>query len=159
MGKRLSWLPAIIIMIMIFIFSSKPADISSQSSLVVTDYIYSVYEDITGQIKSDEERLNIISGLNYIVRKGAHVTEYAMLALAYAWPLWLRRLRGFCLALVNIGLTVIYAITDEIHQIFVPGRSGEIKDVFIDTIGALIGYLIFIIAISIYKSIQKHLNH
>ena len=90
MKKRLSWLPAILVMIIIFNFSSKPADISGQSSLKIADNIYSIYEGLTGQVKEGEERLNILRVLDHVVRKGAHITEYAILAAAIAWPLYLR---------------------------------------------------------------------
>ena len=46
---------------------------------------------------------------------------------------------------------ILYACTDEIHQLFVPGRSGMIRDVFIDSIGGIIGISI----ISIYENIKK----
>jgi VanZ family protein len=152
MRKPLSWLPAIIIMIMIYIFSSKPAAISGQSSLIVADYIYSAYENITGHVKVGAGRIDVLMILDHMVRKGAHITEYALLSLAIAWPLWISRfrLKGARLALITIGITVIYAVTDEYHQTFVPGRSGEIKDVLIDSIGACIGYLAFSIILAKY---------
>ena len=150
MKKRLSWLPAILVMIIIFNLSSKPADISGQSSLKIADNIYSIYEGLTGQVKEGEERLNILRVLDHVVRKGAHITEYAILAAAIAWPLYLRGISGARLAYMTIGMTAFYAITDEYHQTFVPGRSGEIRDVLIDTIGAVIGFSLF----KIIKSIQ-----
>ena len=43
------------------------------------------------------------------------------------------------------GIGIIYAITDEIHQIFVSGRSGEIRDIIVDTCGSTVGILLNII--------------
>jgi len=155
MKKILSWLPAVLIMSMIFAFSSKPADISGQSSMTIANCIYSIYESITGRVKTEEERLNTLETLDHIVRKAAHVTEFAMLGAAFAWPLHLSGLKGFRLAWVSIGLTVVYAMTDEFHQIFVPGRSGEIKDVGIDTLGAFIGNFAFYISMNAGKKKYK----
>ena len=45
-------------------------------------------------------------------------------------------------AWIALAVSVVYATTDEIHQLFVPGRSGEVRDVLIDSLGALIGILI-----------------
>jgi VanZ family protein len=66
-----------------------------------------------------------------VLRKGAHMTEYAVLA---------------CLLVRAVGsagwafaLTVAYAATDEFHQTFVRGRHGSPVDVGIDAVGALIG--------------------
>lgn len=140
-------------MIMIYIFSSRPAEISGQNSLALADYIYSAYENISRQEVVATERVDVLKTLDHIIRKGAHITEYAILLIAIAWPLWISRprLRGARLALMAIGITVLYAATDEFHQIFVPGRSGEIRDVLIDSIGACIGYLVFYIIIAISK--------
>lgn len=143
MKRILYFIPALCMMIVIFAFSSKPADISGKSSMRIANKIYSVYEGITGRTKTEEERLYEVEILDHIVRKGAHVTEFALLAAAWAWPLSKSGLKGIKLALTAIGLTVLYAASDEYHQTFVPGRSGEIKDVCIDGIGALIGYFAF----------------
>ena len=66
-----------------------------------------------------------------ILRKGAHLTEYAILAVLFA------RATGSRTA--GLLLTVAYACTDEWHQTFVRGRHGSPVDVGIDAIGALIG--------------------
>lgn len=68
---------------------------------------------------------------DFVLRKGAHMTEYAILAVllvratgSYAWAL---------------AFTVEYAASDEVHQLFVRGRHGSPIDVGIDAVGALIG--------------------
>jgi len=162
MKKILYWLPALFIMIIIFAFSSKPAEISGQSSMTIANRIYSIYERITGRVKNDEERLRDLETVDHIVRKGAHITEFALLAAAMAWPLWISGLRRLRLALGTIGLTVIYAVSDEFHQTFVPGRSGEIRDVCIDAAGAVIGYFVFLTALNIRKKVLstgRNINH
>ena len=68
---------------------------------------------------------------DYVLRKGAHMTEYAILAM-----LLVRATRSYGWAL---ALTVAYATSDEFHQTFVRGRHGSPIDVGIDTVGALIG--------------------
>ena len=71
------------------------------------------------------------------LRKGIHFSEYAVLC-----ALWFRALRGRwprdrALAMA-VGICVLYAVTDEIHQTFVDGRIGAPRDVLIDTAGALV---------------------
>jgi VanZ family protein len=68
---------------------------------------------------------------DYVLRKGAHMTEYAVLAC-----LLVRALGSFVGA---FALAVAYAATDEFHQTFVRGRHGTPVDVAIDAVGALIG--------------------
>jgi VanZ family protein len=69
-----------------------------------------------------------------ILRKGAHVTEYAILGLLLVRALG-RELPAFLVG-------VAYAITDELHQHFVGGRHSSPIDVAIDSTGVLIGVLI-----------------
>jgi VanZ family protein len=68
-----------------------------------------------------------------ILRKGAHMTEYAILALL------LFRALGSELSAFLFGLA--YAVSDEIHQLFVSGRHGSPVDVAIDAAGLLLGLL------------------
>jgi VanZ family protein len=68
---------------------------------------------------------------DYVLRKGAHMTEYAILAV-----LLVRATGSLVWA---FALTVLYAASDEVHQLFVRGRHGSPVDVAIDAVGALIG--------------------
>ena len=63
--------------------------------------------------------------------------------------------------IMSILLGVIYAITDEVHQLFVPGRSGQVKDVYIDSLGVIIGvcallFLVKIVQFINHKSIKNN---
>lgn len=73
--------------------------------------------------------------LELLWKKGAHLIAYAILVLLYERALALPR-RGKWLAL---GLAVLYAISDEYHQSFTPGRTPSVRDVLIDTAGGLFG--------------------
>jgi VanZ family protein len=83
----------------------------------------------------------------FVIRKCAHLTEYAILALlvlrAVRKPVrndprpWRWSEAGWAILLV-----VLYASSDEIHQIFVPHREGKFADVIIDTSGGVAGLLI-----------------
>lgn len=73
----------------------------------------------------------------WVIRKIAHMTIYAILAFCAACsqikPSF-KKVLLFC---------ACYACTDEFHQLLIPGRSGEIRDVCIDCLGACIGFLLF----------------
>ncbi len=80
------------------------------------------------------------------VRKTAHMTEYAVLALlmwrALRRPGRADRKPGRCNEMMlAFGLAVLFAVSDEIHQSFVPSREGRVLDVLIDALGALLGLL------------------
>jgi VanZ family protein len=63
----------------------------------------------------------------------AHFTEYALLATLWAWALWPAMGRRALYVAATISL--LYAITDEIHQSFVPGRDADPLDVLVDAVG------------------------
>jgi VanZ family protein len=82
--------------------------------------------------------------LNTLLRKSAHVTEYAILAVflynmmkPVEDPSWSRKAAFW--ALLASGS---YSLTDEFHQLFVPGRHASLFDCLIDTMGALLGLLL-----------------
>ena len=80
---------------------------------------------------------------------GMRLTEFAILAvLLYVWfARWeMARVRRGCLAAF---LTMLYACSDEFHQLFVAGRSGRISDVLIDSAGAVLGMAAFMLVESI----------
>ena len=74
--------------------------------------------------------------IDFYLRKAAHMTEYALLVL-----LWWRALR-FRRLPVAVGIAVLYAATDELHQTTVAGRHGSPVDWLIDAGGVLIGVLV-----------------
>jgi VanZ family protein len=80
---------------------------------------------------------NLDSGLgwiDFVGRKLVHMTEYGLL-----WLLWLRAL-GWRQRWAALAIAVAYAATDEFHQTFVAGRDGTVRDVAIDTAGALVAW-------------------
>ncbi len=85
--------------------------------------------------------------IHHIIRKCAHLTEYALLGLLL-WRAARKPVRkdprpwSWRHAAIAIGIVFLYAATDEIHQIFVPTRTPLVSDVFIDTSGAVIGMLV-----------------
>lgn len=80
--------------------------------------------------------------LTTLVRKSAHIFMYFVLGILVFTVLNDFIPRKKLLVGYSILFAFIYAVTDEIHQTLVPGRSGEIRDVLIDTIGASIGVLL-----------------
>ncbi len=125
----------------IFFMSSRDAETSSRESYYVGMQIGSVlhadFEDWT-----PEEQLSYAERIDYPVRKTAHFTEFAVLGLLLTGALlepgrkWNIKTGGKALL-----IAVLYALTDEFHQRFVPGRSCELTDVLIDGSGAAFGIL------------------
>ena len=85
-----------------------------------------------------------INQVQYVIRKGAHMAEYAILA-ALLWRARRQPVRGdtrpwhWSEAILALGLAFAFAASDEFHQTFVPSREGRVGDVFIDSAGAALG--------------------
>jgi VanZ family protein len=85
-----------------------------------------------------------------VVRKVGHVVEYAILAALWFRALYAgRRLAGTQSALTALAISVAWAIVDEIHQSFVPSRTGSSLDVILDSTGATLILLILFARTSI----------
>jgi len=127
---------AVLWMVVIFAHSAMDATDSSQESGVVVTFITEHF--ISGYEEMDAgQQAKITDTVTLIVRKGAHMAEYAILGFLLVGALEIRHL--FILWLVAWILAIAYAGTDEFHQTFVAGRSGELRDVYVDGAGALIG--------------------
>lgn len=149
--KYISWLPAVIIMAIIFYFSAKPATISGESSLMISQTLLNAYENITDLSYEELARQQVLLDLDHIVRKTAHFIEYAILAAAWVMH-FITWKKGFRIGVgLSVLITSVYAATDEFHQTFVAGRSGQISDVLLDSCGAVVGAFFFLLLITIIK--------
>lgn len=75
----------------------------------------------------------------FVIRKLAHFSEYAILGFLYYQWISTYALSKKTSMLISVLLVIGYATTDEVHQLFVDGRSGQFKDVCIDSSGGLVG--------------------
>ena len=129
----------------IFSFSSDTADESTEKS---DGLIVRISEFLVGHRLSEEERQEKIDQYVTIIRKGAHFSIYLVLGFLLISLVKEYRVIDTKSILIALMIAILYACSDEIHQLFVPGRSGEILDVFIDSLGSLTG-------IGIYYFINK----
>lgn len=134
MKKRIFMILAMVWMGIIFYMSNQPASISAQHSGGVVELLSNL-----PYIGSIVTYLMDIDIAEFLVRKSAHMLSYFILAaLLFMYMYEVGKSIGK-VVLIVIVLTFLYACTDEFHQLFIPGRSGEFRDVMIDTIGGIIG--------------------
>ena len=139
MKKILSWSLVIFWLIVIFIFSNMNSVSSNTKSKKV---INEVIEKTTIKSNINENKKNdIIHKLNTPFRKLMHITEYLILSILVLNALSYD-LKNKKLYIISFILCIIFSSIDEIHQLYV-GRTGCVLDVFIDSIGILIGQLIY----------------
>ncbi|HHW49074.1 MAG TPA: VanZ family protein [Clostridiaceae bacterium] len=127
----------------IFFFSSQPADESSKVSGFVAEQILAVINSVFGR-----ETAAVINRFFFenalIIRKAGHVTEYLILGLLMS--AFLRRVMSNKFFLTAVIICSLYAVSDEIHQAFVPGRVPTAIDVLIDSVSAAIGAIVIFLS-------------
>lgn len=152
----LTWIPAFIIMVMIFRFSMANGNQSSDLSGSLTKSMVEALIDAIDLDVTQAKAENIIEFIHTPIRKIGHLTEYALLGIAVSFPLLRKhRLEGKQRFFISLLVCVLYAVSDELHQLFVPGRSGMAIDVVIDAIGAGVGILMFNSVHSLKLMIKK----
>lgn len=139
--KPLSFLPALLMMYVIFQFSAQTGEHSGNLSYEVSYKIVEIGNEVLNKGLEEWQIGEYAYEIEYPVRKFAHMSEYFLLAVALSFPFYVYGLRGFPLMLVAGFLCVAFACGDEYHQSFVAGRGPSVKDVIIDSIGAFFGIL------------------
>ena len=141
----LPWLPAVLWMILIFSLSAQPAASSNNLSKGVTKIIVEVVGRILPLDIEMSTVNDIVSQFNHFVRKFAHFFAYAVLGFLVVIAFSKSGVKGRRAFLLSLMVCVIYAASDEIHQLFVPGRGCQIKDVIIDSAGSAVGIAVQIV--------------
>lgn len=141
--RMLSLLAVLAVAVMIFFFSAQDGEDSFKLSAGITKWVLTHvvpgFEDMT-----PGEQQAIMERAGFIVRKTAHFSEYALLALTlviflrYYKSGWRPPAMALCAWLV----ATLYACTDELHQMFVDSRGPALRDVCIDSAGAVLGALV-----------------
>lgn len=156
--KRLVlFIPALVMMYIIFSFSSDDAKESSILSLeVTTDIVKAVDEVVYDNSMDDTTFKDYVKKLHLPVRKGAHMTEYALLAILIFLPLLAYCIRfTFSHYLSPVVVVFLYACTDEFHQTYINGRAGQMTDVLIDTSGAVIAIILAFLNVKLISYIKR----
>lgn len=182
MNKRIILRVALMIIIvlncvMIFNFSSEKSEQSNKTSGVVVDKIVDILPKTKNlnTVEKEKAKQKIVTP----VRKTAHFTAYMSLGIwIYLCSMTFEEKnkvndninveKGIeCKScnenmrriLISVVLAFTYACIDEIHQLFVPGRSGEFRDVCIDTCGASFGILLVWCVIRVARKLKKKINN
>lgn len=140
MCKRIiSTLLLLLWMGVIFGFSAQPAAASSKLSGTVRETVVKIAEKLFPSLgeKMDAEQ-NGEGFLTTLIRKTAHFSCYLILGVLSMWTLSAYGV-GKRRWLISLLFCMLYAVSDEVHQLFVPGRAGKIVDVLIDTAGSATG--------------------
>ena len=140
-NKIFSWLILILWLILIFYFSNQPAVESAQVSGGILDKLLELFN---------------LPLTDFIVRKAAHFSEFAMLSVlsfnvtGRTWKFTVLKR-----SIISTAFSLLYALSDEIHQIFIVGRACRAFDIFVDSMGIITGLVFCIALLNIYKYIRR----
>jgi len=149
MRRKIFAAAAVLWMIVIFSFSAKVSEDSEEMSrsvgMLIGKAVIKEYKEWPGK-----RQAAFAAKIDYPVRKAAHASEYAILGILLTGAIldirkpWKRQLPAFLIG-------AVYAASDEFHQLFVPGRSGQIRDVMIDSAGVAAGIILACLAIKAFQ--------
>lgn len=147
---------------LIFIFSAQPYESQDLKPWLhkvlsferIPRYLNHIQLKYGGHLIS-VKTLGLTGFVEFIIRKSAHVTEYAILGVLIYQTLRVIFPRFMGISIVSISLCYFYAITDEYHQSFVADRTPLFADVLLDTSGAILGILCFIILSQIFGFLYR----
>lgn len=141
---------------LIFCFSHQNADVSSSLSGGLIEYTIKLFMPNAGSSFIAE----VIASVEFWVRKLAHFCIYAVLGTFSFLTLVSYKGIPFVLrCFFSLLISAVYALSDEYHQTFISGRSGELRDVLIDSSGALTGILICVAVYGLIIHIKKKRKH
>ena len=138
----ISWILVAVCMGIIFLLSAQTA---KESSGLSGSFIQTILQWLGVEIEQE------------VIRTCAHCLEFMGLSLLIfnaTYSTWETKFTP----LIAFAGTVFYALTDEIHQIFVPGRAFQISDILVDSTGALIGVIASFVILKIILYITKRGN-
>ena len=139
--KKINIILLIIWMIIIFVFS---ADNGMQSSNKSDPLAHNIVSTLSKLTHSDYNKLySKIDIVIFIIRKSAHFIVYFILGILVVRVLKDYNTFDKKLCYISIIICLLYATSDEIHQIFVNGRSGQLSDVILDTIASSISICLY----------------
>ena len=138
---------------LIFSFSNEDGKASKSTSEYVSEIILKTFTDYEKMPK--EEAYKLLDKTVGIVRKIAHYTIYIVVGILLMGLFYTYKLSDLKRGLFSLIIGILYASSDEIHQTFVDGRSGQVKDVLLDTLGVITGIFITMLVIEIAKRIKE----
>ena len=138
---------------MIFNFSNQDSEKSGSTSQKVTEAITKDIKSI--QKLNKNEKTKVIDKIEDVIRKIAHFSLYSLVGLLLMSLFSTYNINEKNRIIPTIIIGIIYAISDEFHQNFISGRSGQVSDVFLDTLGVTVGGLFILLIIKTVKKFRK----
>ena len=124
-------------MLVIYMLSAQVSSESDSLSIGITKFVLNIINTLLPRIEIE------FSAFSHFIRKSAHFIAYLILGILSLHAIDEEKNPTITWIIKALLICVLYAMSDEFHQLYVPGRSGEIKDVLLDSTGSLVGILGF----------------
>lgn len=157
--KPLSVLPALFLLWTIFSFSAQTGTESGGLSQMVSRWLVEGWNLLSGNSISPNALEALAQSMEFWVRKGAHMSEYALLCWCAALPMLVYQVPDRFRRLGTPLFCALVAASDEFHQSFVPGRTPSVRDVGIDLLGALLALGLLELGLALWKWYWKREQH
>lgn len=108
---------------------------------------------LSGQFRAVLNKFFSAGVSDFLVRKAAHTIEYFLLAILTFTAVSITRKKQ--VPLFTFFITFLAAVSDEIHQHFVPGRACQLRDMLIDSVGAVAGIVLCMAVVAVYRQLKK----
>ncbi|OHX49748.1 hypothetical protein BB776_04145 [Planococcus salinarum] len=153
-NKTAAWTAVIGWMVLIFVLSHQPGSVSSGLSSGITEFLIGFADDLLPENGDGVEQVHTF------VRKNAHFIAYFILGILLVNALGSWNNLHFRELLIAFAVSALYGASDEFHQLFIEGRSGEFRDVLIDSAGAAAGLLVYwtINTVAVGKKMENRKN-
>jgi VanZ family protein len=135
----LSWLAMLLCMLAIYLLSAQSASYSNGNSKGIVTCVVETTLKLTKLGITETEKWKLIDSINSIARDYMHGVVFLVLGLLVQNAVTQSGTKGMKASAIALAICVIYGITDETHQLFVPGRAFQISDLAMDSIGSIIG--------------------
>jgi VanZ family protein len=140
--KTLPWLALLLWMLAIFLLSAQPASVSNSNSKGIVTRVVDTAVKVTKVELPEPEKMKLVDRINSVAREYMHGVVFLVLGLLAQNAVTKEGARGMKAVAIALAICVFYGLTDEIHQLFVPGRAFQASDLVMDSIGSIIGILL-----------------
>lgn len=152
MKKIVCWLLVVACMVVIFCFSAQNGEESGKTSGGVVETVFSIFVPSFKELDLDAKQ-QMIESVHSFVRTAAHFSVFALLGFLVYIALDNYEIKHKIL--YSQAISSGYAISDEIHQYFVPDRAFQVSDILVDSLGAVCGILFCLLVKTIIKKIKS----
>ena len=137
----------------IFNFSNQDGEESGNLSREVTITVTKNVKSIQKLEKTKKEK--VLDKIEHFIRKTAHFSLYTLVGILTMGLMSTYKIKQIKRIGISLGIGALYAISDEIHQSFIPDRTPLIGDIFIDSSGVCFGIIIVIVSFKVVDYVRS----